>query len=277
MVLLPGQPQVLRLRSLRRAPGAEAIRTVVYAPSSGSGRSGTPTPLTLRIGETIEIDVLTRDEFGDTPSINSYTLASSNTSIFSVVRTSFDEEEGTAVATLTGLAPGSAKLTQVSDVAFTQPTPLEILDVTVLDASSFAIIQGAYSITNNPRAEVAFDELTQSIDFRGVDSETPIVSLVALPVDVRHAIGAAEPSYGIFNPQWSSLHGTVTFYNYGTANPLTLPALSVSMAVEFDLYLAIGGLETITVTGTNSLGQTVTGSATVRVRLAATVEASQAP
>lgn len=256
-------------------------RVVVYAGFGIGGRSGTATPSTLRIGETIDVDVVTYDEFGVTPVINAFSsIASSNPNVFSAEMLTSNPALGTATVRLTGLASGSAKLTQLSAVANEQPTPFEILDVTVLDAVRLSVIQGVYPITNNLLATVSFDEPNQVFTFAGVDTEDPVISLIAVPVDVRHALGASEPDYGAYDVLWSSAHeGTVEFCPYGATNPSSPTAsnvLALSLRAIFSMYLAIGGEETVTITATNSSGRVITGSVKIRVRLAATVAASQA-
>lgn len=277
MAIRPGPgPFLVRLRAHSRALWA-AERSVVSA-GFPAGVSGTPTPTTLRIGETIDIDIVTLDEFGDEPVINSFTsLASSNTSVFSVAVVAENALLGTATVRLTGLAPGSGKLTQVSAVAYDQPTPFDILDVTVLDASAISIVQGVYPISHNPLATVTFDEENQVITFAGVDSENPLISLIGVPVDVRHVFGAPEPSYGVYDIEWTSANGAVEFCPYGDNNPSDTTAsgvLALNLRALFSMYLDLGGEETVTVTATNSSGAMITGSVTIRVRLAATVEAA---
>lgn len=280
-VLLPGKgPKFLRLRGFRPSkPTVQASRVVLYA-SASSGSSGNPTADTMRIGETISVHVITLDEFGVAGAGNRLTLSSSNTSVFTVIQTATDAENGTATATITANASGTAFLLQASlswGTSLPQATaPVQVMAVTVLDASGFVFAAGTLQPTPEPIATHDFDESSGRVTVRADAFEDPVIAIMAIPVDSRHVVESAEPSYGVSDVTWTSATGAVLFV--GTTGMQTSPfsgLLDVFMIPTVAAVYALGGDELVTVTATNSLGATITGTISVRVLLATTVRATE--
>jgi len=235
------------------------------------------------MGETIVVSVLTRDEFVNIPVFNFLSFTPSNGSIFAVSLVVVDEISGTAQVTLTGLAPGVAKLLQASAAPDNHSipqttTPTEILTVTVLDASRF-VFQVAETLTHTTISfpTLSFDESIGRLTIMGEQTEQPLVSVSAVPVDVRHAFEVAETRYGVSSITWSCSHAGVLFIasggDYDSGTPTLTGALSVDMRILNSVYRSFGGEETVTITATNARQEIITGTLLVRVLLASTVEA----